>query len=249
MIGLFTNQIVVVTGASSGIGQAIALELAAQGAILCLVARRLKTLNAIAQSIQEISPNSKSYQVDLTQDEDIQKLIASIQQDFGQVDILIHNAGIFSMGTIETTSVAELDQQYRTNVRAPYVLTQALLPMLKMRQGQIVFINSSAGLRASANVGHYAATKHALKAIADSLREEVNADKVRVISVFPGRTATPLQARIHEMEGKTYDPQSLIQPEDVAFLVINTLSLPPTAEVTDISVRPLAKPLFSQNLK
>jgi NADP-dependent 3-hydroxy acid dehydrogenase YdfG len=244
MINQFSNQIVVVTGASSGIGRAIALEMAAQGAVLCLVGRSLEALLAIARTVQQTSPKSKSYQVDLALDEDIQKLIVSIQQDFGQVDILIHNAGIFSMGTIATTPVAEFDRQYRINVRAPYLLTQALLPMLKIQHGQIVFINSSVGLRASANVGHYAATKHALKAIADSLREEVNTDQIRVISVFPGRTATPLQAKIHEMEGKIYHPERLIQPEDVATVVINALSLPLTAEVTDISVRPFIKPLL-----
>lgn len=249
MISQFTNQIVVVTGASSGIGKAIALEMAAQGAVLCLVGRCLETLLAIAHTVQETSPKSKSYQVDLALDEDIEKLIVSIGQDFGQVDILIHNAGIFSMGTIATTPVAEFDQQYRTNVRAPYLLTQALLPMLKIQHGQIVFINSSVGLRASANVGHYAATKYALKAIADSLREEVNTDQIRVISVFPGCTATPMQAKIHEMEGKIYHPERLIQAEDVATVVINALSLPPTAEVTDISIRPFTKPLLSENLK
>ncbi|MHC5594999.1 MAG: SDR family oxidoreductase [Nostoc sp.] len=245
MINKFTNKIVVVTGASSGIGKAIALEMAAQGAVLCLVGRCLETLLAIAHTVWQTSPKSKSYQVDLALDEDIQKLIVSIEQDFGQVDILIHNAGIFSMGTIATTPVTEFDQQYRTNVRAPYLLTQALLPMLKIQHGQIVFINSSAGLRANANIAHYAATKHALKAIADSLREEVNTDQIRVISVFPGRTATPLQAKIHEIEGKIYHPERLIQPEDVANVVINALSLPPTAEVTDISIRPFTKPLLS----
>jgi NADP-dependent 3-hydroxy acid dehydrogenase YdfG len=244
MISQFTNQIVVITGANSGIGKAIALEMAAQGAVLCLVGRSLETLLAIAQTVQKTSPRSKSYQIDLALDEDIEKLIVSIQQDFGQVDILIHNAAIFSMGAIATTPVVEFDQQYRTNVRAPYLLTQALLPMLKIQHGQIVFINSSVGLRASANVGHYAATKHALKAIADSLREEVNIDKVRVISVFPGRTATPMQAKIHEMEGKIYYPEHLIQPEDVASVVINALSLPSTAEVTDLSIRPFRKPLL-----
>jgi NADP-dependent 3-hydroxy acid dehydrogenase YdfG len=239
MISLSTKQIAVVTGASSGIGKAIALGLAAQGITLCLLGRDLETLNAIVQS----APDSKSYQVELTQDEDILNLTTSIQQDFGQVDILIHCAGIFSMGTTETSSIKEFDRQYHTNVRAPYLLTQTLLPMLKARQGQIVFVNSSAGLNARGSVGQYAATKHALKAIADSLREEVNAHQIRVISVFPGRTATPMQAIIHQMEGKPYHPANLMQPEDVASAVINALTLPRTAEVTDINIRPFAKPL------
>lgn len=108
-------------------------------------------------------------------------------------------------------------------------------------KGQIVFINSSAGLNARADVGQYAATKHALKAIADSLREEVNADGVRVLSMFLGRTATPMQDAVHKMEGKEYHPECLIQPEDVAAVVVNALSLPRTAEVTDIHIRPMNK--------
>lgn len=239
----FTDQVAVVTGASSGIGKAIALGLAAQGATLCLVGRRKETLDAIAQTVRETAPHSTSYQVELTRDEEIEKLTASIEQEFGQVHLLIHSAGVFSMGAIATTPVEDLDWQYRTNLRAPYLLTQALLPAIKTCQGQIAFINSSVALNARATVGQYAATKHALKAIADSLREEVNADRVRVLSVFPGRTATPLQAQLHQQEGKLYHPERLIQPEDVAAAVINALSLPRTAEVIDISIRPLAKPM------
>jgi NADP-dependent 3-hydroxy acid dehydrogenase YdfG len=115
------------------------------------------------------------------------------------------------------------------------------LPMIKSRQGQIVFINSSAGSNARACVSQYAATKNALKAIADSLRAEVNIYGVRVVSVFPGRTATPMQEMIHRMEGKAYHPELLMQPENVAEMVIKTLSLPRTAEVTDILMRPLTK--------
>ncbi len=237
---VFKEQVAVVTGASSGIGKAIALGLAAQGAKLCLLGRKLDTLLAIAKSV-ETSPQVVSYQVDLTLDEDIQKLNSRLVEDFGQVDLLIHSAGIISLGEMKTAPVEDLDLQYRTNVRAPYALTQALLPMLIPRQGQIVFINSSAGLTAKAGAGQYAATKYALKAIADSLRAEVNALGLRVLSVYPGRTASPMQAAIYKMEGKAYNPERLLQPEDVAACVINALSLPRTAEVTDIQVRPLVK--------
>ena len=238
---VFTDQVAVVTGASSGIGKAIALELAAQGAKICLLGRKLETLQAIALSIPASAPRAMSYQVDLTLDEDIQKLKVRLQQDFGQVDLLVHSAGVISMGELKTAPVEDLDWQYRTNVRAPYALTQALLPMLIPRRGQIVFINSSAGLGTRAGVGQYAATKHALKAIADSLRAEVNADGLRVLSVFPGRTASPMQALVHEIEGKAYHPDHLLQPQDVAVAVINALSLPRSAEVTDICIRPLVK--------
>ena len=91
-------------------------------------------------------------------------------------------------------------------------------------------------------MGQYAATKHALKAVADSLREEVNADGVRVISVYPGQTASPMQKALYEIEKKAYFPGKLMQPEDVAAVVVNALSLRRTAEVTDICVRPMKKP-------
>jgi NADP-dependent 3-hydroxy acid dehydrogenase YdfG len=235
------NQVAVVTGASSGIGKAIALALAAQGAKLCLLGRKLDQLLAVQKSAEQTSPQVICYQLDLTLDEDIEKLKARLDVDFGHVDILIHSAGVIALGDIQTASVADFDWQYRTNVRTPYLLTQTLLPDLISSQGQIVFINSSAGLNAKAGVGQYAATKHALKAIADSLRSEVNALGVRVISVFPGRTASPMQAAICEMEGKAYNSSRFLQPEDVAAVVINALSLPHTAEVMDIHVRPFQK--------
>ena len=238
---VFNKQVAVVTGSSSGIGKAIALQLARQGAKVCLLGRKLDTLLAVAKSALETSPQVLSYQVDLSLDEDIQKLSRNLAEDFGHVDLLIHSAGVISLGEVKTARVEDFDWQYRTNVRAPYILTQTLLPMLIPNQGQIVFINSSAGLTAKAGLGQYAATKHALKAIADSLRSEVNPLGVRVLSVFPGRTASSMQASIYEMEGKTYNPNRLLQPEDIAATVINALSLPRTAEVTDIQVRPFLK--------
>ena len=235
------NNTAVVTGASSGIGKAIALALVEEGTTLCGVGRNLNQLEAAFNKEQATNPNIFLHQADLTSDEDIHQLTKNIQAEFGQVDLLVHSAGIFISGRFDTASVTELDWQYRLNVRAPYLLTQALLPLIKPCQGQIVFINSSAGLNASAGVGQYAATKHALKAIADSLRGEVNAEGVRVISVYPGRTASPMQEKIFQQEGREYAPNRLLQPEDIASTLITVLGLPRTAEVTDIHVRPLKK--------
>jgi NADP-dependent 3-hydroxy acid dehydrogenase YdfG len=124
----------------------------------------------------------------------------------------------------------------------PYILTQGLLPLVRERMGQIVFLNSTAGLTSRANVGQYAATKHALKALADGLREEVNRDRIRVLSVYPGRTATQMQQQLHAVEGRLYHPDRLLQPGDVASVVVNALCLPRTAEVTDINIRSMIKP-------
>jgi NADP-dependent 3-hydroxy acid dehydrogenase YdfG len=235
------EQIAIVTGASSGIGKAIALSLATQGITLCLVGRKLERLEAVAENARATALRVLCYRADLTLDDDIRNLTAHLQRDYRHVDLLIHSAGVISIGPLEATPVKDLDWQYRTNVRAPYVLTQALLPMLRPHRGQIVFINSSAGLNARAGLGPYTATKHALKAFADSLRDEVNADGMRVLSVFLGRTASPMQAAVHKMEGRAYHPELLMQPEDVAAVVTNVLGLPRSAEVTDIFIRPLIK--------
>ena len=157
------------------------------------------------------------------------------------VDILVHAAGVLWHGPMEQATASQLDSHYRTNVRAPYVLTQGLLPALKARQGQVLFVNSTAGLSAKANVGQYAASKHALKALADSLREEVNPAGVRVLSLFLGRTASPMQAAVHAHEGRPYRPELLMQPDDVAAVALHALASPRGLEITDISLRPMLK--------
>ena len=168
----------VVTGASSGIGKAITLGLAAQGAALCLLGRNPETLGAVAESARQSAARVLPYQIDLTIDQAVLDLAIQVEREFGGIDILVHSAGEILLGDIEAAPIVELDRQYRINVRAPCTLTKAFLPMIRARRGQIVFINSSAGLTATPGVGQYTATKHALKALADTLRLEANASAV-----------------------------------------------------------------------
>lgn len=237
---IFGNgQVAVVTGASSGVGKAIAKALASEGASLALVGRDLGALENAAPG----GPGTiRCYEADLTDDADLARFTTQVVADFGRVDILIHSAGVFSMGLVESASLESFDLQYRCNVRAPFALTQSLLTSLVDHKGQIVFINSTAGLNAGAGVSQYAATKHALKALADSLRQEINSKGVRVLSVFLGRTATPMQESIRKQEGKPYDPTCFVQPADVAASVLHTLGLPRNAEIIDLTLRPM-KPL------
>lgn len=240
-MGIFNKSRIVLTGASSGVGRAIAIGLAKEGAQLHLVSRRPETLEGISAEVGGSSPSIWSYQADLATDGDLEALKASLKRGCASIDALIHSAGVISIGEMAEADVKDLDWQYRVNVRAPYVLTQALLPLLKSNHAQVIFINSSAGLIARASVGQYAATKHALKAIADSLREETNSHGIRVLSLFLGRTASPMQAKLHEAEGREYHPEDLMQPDDVASIIIRALSMPRTAELTDIHLRPLKK--------
>jgi NADP-dependent 3-hydroxy acid dehydrogenase YdfG len=236
------DQVAVVTGASSGIGRAIACALAESGSQLCLVARRKQLLEVLAEDLRSVSPRCHVCCTDLTRDDEIHSLSSMVQSELGGVDILVLCGGSMFHGRTEQASLDELDLQYRSNLRAHYALVQLLLPSLRERQGQIVFINSSLGMRpGSAGVGQYAALEHGLRALADSLRDEVNGDGVRVLSVYPGRTATPRMEAFYRERGLPYYPEVLMQPEDVAGMVVAALSLPRTAEVTDISMRPMQK--------
>jgi NADP-dependent 3-hydroxy acid dehydrogenase YdfG len=235
------NQIVVVTGASSGIGKAIALSLAAHGTELCLVARRRELLDDVAKQAQALGSRAHVCPTDLTKDDDIRALGERVQKDFAHVNILVLCGGAIFHGLLQKASLDEFDLMYRSNVRGHYFAIQTLLPMLRKAKGQIVFINSSAGLRSPATTGQFSATQHAFRSIADSLREEVNSDGIRVLSVFPGRTATPRISKLFEKEGRAYQPDLLMQPEDIAEMVTHSLRLPRTAEVTDISIRPMQK--------
>jgi len=233
-----SKQVVVVTGASSGVGKAVALAFAAQGASLALVGRDLVTLKAVAHELRHGAGEVKCYVADLTITADLFAFTAQVLADFGRVDFLVHCAALLMRARLDVATLEDFDLQYACNVRAPFAITQVFLPSLLEHQGGVIFINSSAGLGAKPDMGQYAATKHALKAIADGLRQEVAASGLRVLSIFLGRTATPMQAALCESEGKSYDPRLYIQPADVAQSILATLSLPRSAEITDLTLRP-----------
>lgn len=231
------GKIALVTGAGGGIGRALVRALAAEGATVWAVGRRRDALERTAEAVA--GGRVCLWPADLTNDEQVMELASEVERAFGRLDVLIHSAGVISHGRIGEAAVGPFDAQYSTNVRAPYLLTQKLLPLLRKGPGQIAVINSSVAARPG--VGQFAATQHALRAVTDTLRQEINADGIRVLSVFPGRTATSRQERLYAEEGRTYRPEVLLQPEDIARMVVAALTLPATAEVTDIHIRPMMK--------
>ena len=235
------NHVAVATGASSGIGKAIALALAELGVEVYLVARRRDELETLASQIRNTGGVAHVCQADLTSDEDIRDAIKQVEENAGRVDVLVLCGGAIAHGTLEHASLTDFDMLYRTNLRGHYALTQGLLPSLRKQKGQIAFINSTTGLMSPVGTGQFSATQHAFRAIANSLRDEVNADGIRVLSVYLGRVATPRTEALFQKEGKPYRPELLLQPEDVASVVIHSLCLPPTAEVTDITLRCMMK--------
>ena len=243
-----TGRTAVVTGASSGVGRAIALRLVAEGAMVTAVGRdkvRLERLLAITSAAGGGSATGGPgriipAQVDLTDDDARRALVAGLTVG-PRVDLLVHSAGAYSSGSHADADIHDLDSLYVSNVRAPYALTQELLPMLRDGGGDIVVVNSTQGIRAASGVGQFAATQHAMRAITDSLRQEVNADGIRVCTIHLGRTATPRQESIFIKEGRAYVPELLLQPEHVANVVVTAIALPAEAEVTEIHLRPAKK--------
>ncbi|MEO6969481.1 MAG: SDR family NAD(P)-dependent oxidoreductase, partial [Chthoniobacterales bacterium] len=229
-MGIFSGQTILVTGASGGIGEAVARALGKQGAMVCLTGRDRPRLRKLAGRIP--GQKARCYPADLTIAKEVESVVKKILSDHEQLDALVHCAAIIALDAIATGSIEDFDRQFQTNVLGPFSLTQLLLPALIASQGQVVFTNSSAGLRARAGVSQYAATKHALKAVADSLREECNSAGVRVCSLFLGATATPMQAAVRAHQGRSYSPDRLMQPDDVAAFVAALLALPRSVEVT-----------------
>ena len=235
------RQIAVVTGASGGIGGSIVSAFVHGGAHVVGVGREHNKLEALLMRLRGLAGSVEAFHADLTQDDDLTGLAEYISSKSGRLDILVHSAGAYAAGQLEESSIETMDALYAANVRGPYLLTKKLLPLLKKPRGQIVFINSSAGLSARPGAGQFSATQHAFKALADGLRNELNEDQVRVLSVYLGRTATARTEAVTAKEGRDYLPGLLLQPEDVASVVSNAIALSWTAEVSDISMRPMQK--------
>jgi len=232
------TPVAMVTGASSGIGLAIARKLLATGWLVLAVSRTVGPAMPVDHGRLVPVP------ADLRISREVRRVAEEVDKAAesapAKLDLLVHSAATYADGTWEEAGES-LTGVMAVNVGAPAELTALLLPALRTAQGQVVFINSVQGLNAMANVGAYAASKHALKAVADSLRHEVNRHGVRVLSIFPGSTDTPMQQRIQESRGNDYAPERLMQPDDVAEMVLAAVSLPRTAEVTDIVMRPMAR--------
>ncbi|MFL5945137.1 MAG: SDR family oxidoreductase [Gaiellaceae bacterium] len=234
-----SGNVAVVTGAGGGIGRAMASALVASGAETWLVGRTAATLGETARTCGP--GTTRVHAADLTRTQDVDALLGELEREAGRVDVFVHAAGVIAHGRVEDLSVEDLDRQYAANIRAFYVLAQRLLPLLRQGPGEIVVVNSSIVSGPRAATGQFAATQHALRALTDTLRQEVNEDGIRVLSVFPGRTATSRQERLYAEEGRSYRPEVLLQPEDLAAIVLSALALPRTAEVTDIQIRPMLK--------
>jgi NADP-dependent 3-hydroxy acid dehydrogenase YdfG len=218
-----------ITGASRGIGAAIATAMAPTHALL-LAGRPSPALSATAERL-----DATTLPLDLTDTDAMPTATAAV----GELDVLVHNAGVSFPGRVAESTVDEWRTTFDINVLGAVALTLALLPALRRAHGQVVFINSGAGRNASLGMASYSASKFALRAFADSLRE--SEPTLRVTTVYPGRTDTDMQRELVAAEGGEYEPGRLLKPDTVAEVVARAVATPPDGHVHEVVIRPRAR--------
>jgi len=229
-------MVVVITGASKGIGRAVAERFAAAGHTLFLCARNIEHLQAVAADITATYSQCTVYikGVDISLKEDIVTFGNYVLQVAGAPAVVVNNAAYFTNSSIYNEEEGLLDKMMATNLNGAYHLTRTLLPaMMAQKSGHVFNICSVASLQSSANGGSYSISKFALVGFTKNLREEMKPYNIKVTGVYPGSTYT------ESWHGSGVNPESLIQPNDIAELIYTTAHLSPQACVEEIIVRPV----------
>lgn len=223
------------TGAGSGIGAEVARQLRARGDEVVLLARDERR----AGDLEAGFPGAEVVVADLSEPGTLNGLGREVD---GPLDSVVHVAGAVELAPVSRLRLADFEEQLAVNLVSPAVLTRELLPHLRSARGTVVFVSSTSGLSASPEWGAYAASKAGVRALADSLRAEEAEHGVRVTTVFPSRTATAMQEKVHRLEGADYDADRWIQPETVAGTILHVLDLPRDATIPEVTVRPGPRP-------
>lgn len=226
-----SNQpVLIVTGASSGIGEAVARLFAREGYRVSMGARRLERLQGIAADIESGGGQAISVQADLTKVEDIQKLVEKTLEGFGQIDILVNNAGFGRIKWLEELDPAkDIQAQIQINLISTILITREILPyLIQQRSGHIINMGSLGGLVASPTYTVYSASKFGLRGFTEALRREVGVYGIHVSGIYPGavRTEFKQHAGIDRKTGRTTPDSLLLEPEDVAQAVLKVARHP-----------------------
>lgn len=238
------NRVVLVTGASSGIGEATARLCAEEGARLALAARRVERLTSLAEELTARGAEVLVIPADLAQPAEATAMVRRCEEHFGRVDVLVNNAGVMLLAPVLTSNPEDWRRMFELNLLGLMTASQAVLPgMIERREGHIVNISSTAGRIANPNGGGYSASKFGVGAFSESLRREVYSHNIRVTIVEPGLVATELRdhipdPKVQAMLNAWADSIRQLQPEDVAAAICYAISQPPHVNVNEILMRP-----------
>ncbi|MBW4538579.1 MAG: SDR family oxidoreductase [Myxacorys chilensis ATA2-1-KO14] len=239
------NKVVIITGASSGIGAATAKLLAKNGASVVLGARRVDRLEAIAKEIHNAGGIAEYQTLDVTQRDQLKAIVQFAQHKFGRVDVLINNAGVMPLSALDQLKVDEWDRMIDVNIKGVLYGIAAALPLMKAQKtGQIINLSSIGGHAVSPTAAVYCATKFAVGAISEGLRQEVGSD-MRVTVISPGVTESELADSISDetaREGMREFRRLCIPAEAIARSILFAIAQPDDVDVSEMIVRPTASP-------
>jgi NADP-dependent 3-hydroxy acid dehydrogenase YdfG len=247
-VGKLDGKVAVVTGASSGIGEATVRALAAEGAAVVVGARRKERLDALVEEVSRNGGKAIGVECDVTDEEQAHELVRRAVEEFGRVDILVNNAGVMLLSAVQKGLSDQWRQMFEVNVLGLLYTTDAAIEVMRRQQGgHIVNISSLAGRKVTRDTsGVYAGTKHAVGAISEGLRMELLEDNIRVTVIEPGAVETELPTHITDEEAKEalsgLLSLDILQAEDIAEAVVYTVTQPERVSVNEILIRPTQQP-------
>lgn len=242
------GKVVIITGASSGIGATIAKMLATYGAVLSLAARRKDRLEQLIKEIKAAGGEATAWTTDVTKRDNVMELVKNTVDLYGKVDVMINNAGVMPLSRIDALQYDQWDQMIDTNIKGVLYGIGAVLPYMQARKsGHIINVASVAGHRVPIGSGSavYSATKFAVRAISEGLRQEVKPYNLRTTIISPGAIRTELPDSVTDpgirtvMQGSVFD--IAISPESIARAVVYALEQPEDFDVNEILLRPTAQ--------
>ena len=241
------GKIAVITGASSGIGEATAEVLAAEGATVVVAARREDRLSELVERIEGNGCRALSVSCDITDEGQAHALIQRSEEEFGRVDILVNNAGAMLLSKVEKGLSGQWRQMFEVNVLGLLYATDAAIGVMKRQQsGHIVNISSVAGRKVRTTGGVYSGTKFAVGAISEALRMELQGDNIRVTVIEPGAVGTELQSHITDEEAKEglsgLLSLDILQAEDIANAIAYAVTQPDRVSMNEMLIRPTEQP-------
>lgn len=236
------GKVVVITGASSGLGEATARMLCSQGAVVVLGARRIDRLKALADELTGSGGKALALATDVTQYDQVKRLVDTAVQTFGRIDVMINNAGLMPNSPLERLKIDDWNQMIDVNIKGVlYGIAAALSYMKQQKAGHIINVSSVAGHKVRPGNAVYAATKHAVRVISEGLRQEVKPYNIRTTVISPGAVATELPESVTEPDvaentRKIYE--AAIPADTFARAVVFAMSQPEDVDVNEILFRP-----------
>lgn len=231
------NKIVWVTGAGRGIGKAIAKAFGREKAILALSSRTIEEIKSVSESINQKGGEARPFRCDVSSESEIINTVGKIEKTFGNINILINNAGVVKFVPLVETSAEDWDQMMNINLKGAFLCTKKILPsMIEQRDGHIINIVSVAGIQPFRTSSAYCASKYGLMGLTAVTREEVREHNIKVTAIIPGAVDTPIWNNI----GGDFDRSKMIPPEDIAQIVISACKQTKKTLVEDIIIRPVS---------